>query len=56
MVKYSALDTVDCYDTELLNFNFNQPERTQSLYYKPERRSGPFQALPNGKNLVTKGV
>jgi len=36
-------DTVDFYETELLNFNFNQPEWTQNLYYKPELRFSPFQ-------------
>jgi len=29
-------DTVNFYETEILNFNFNQPERTQSFYYEPE--------------------
>jgi len=42
--NFNPLDceTVDFYEPKLLNFNFHQPERTQSLYYESERRSGPF--------------
>lgn len=33
------------YETELLNFNINQPERTQSLFYESERRPDVFQSI-----------
>ncbi|KAE9541709.1 hypothetical protein AGLY_003700 [Aphis glycines] len=47
-------DTLDFYKTELLNFNFNQPERTQRLYYEPERRSDAFRSISSAGYNVSR--